>query len=72
MGRLVCREFAAEHIPFVVVEKNADLADKVHGEHALVIHGDATLDDTLRQAGIDRAERWSRWSRPTRTTCTSR
>jgi voltage-gated potassium channel len=55
MGRLVCKEFANEHIPFVVVEKNEDLLKNLHSEYGLAVHGDATLDDTLRQAGIDRA-----------------
>jgi voltage-gated potassium channel len=55
MGRLVCKEFASEHIPFVVVEKNPDFLEHFHNEFGLPIHGDATLDDTLRQAGIDRA-----------------
>jgi voltage-gated potassium channel len=55
MGRLVCKEFAAERIPFVVVEKNAELLERFDYARGLSIHGDATLDDTLRQAGIDRA-----------------
>lgn len=55
MGRLVCKEFSAAALPFVVVEKQAELLENFTLKGGLTVHGDATLDDTLRQAGIDRA-----------------
>lgn len=55
MGRLVCKEFAAERIPFVVIDKKEELVENFALEHGVALHGDATLDDTLRHAGIDRA-----------------
>lgn len=55
MGRLVCREFARLQKRFVVIDLSADdLKDfSIPGGIALV--GDATSDDVLRQAGIERA-----------------
>jgi voltage-gated potassium channel len=54
MGRLVCREFQANNVPFVVVEENADSADFQTGP-GLLIDGDATSDEVLRRAGVVRA-----------------
>ncbi|MCX5661542.1 MAG: potassium channel protein [Planctomycetota bacterium] len=55
MGRLVCREFARNHRPFVVIDINeADLRD-FECENGIKLVGDATSDDVLRHAGIERA-----------------
>jgi len=53
MGRIVCRELRSGHIPFVVIESedmviNAD-------DDIPFIRGDATRDENLRLAGIERA-----------------
>jgi voltage-gated potassium channel len=55
MGRQICQEFGQAHVPFVVVDQDAArLADfAIPLGHPLV--GDATSDDILREAGIDRA-----------------
>jgi len=55
MGRLVCREFSEAGTPFIVLDSNdAALADfALPG--GVSLHGDATNDDCLRRAGIDRA-----------------
>lgn len=55
MGALICREFAAKPLPFVVVEKIADVAAKLESEGYLFLRGDATDDETLLKAGIRRA-----------------
>lgn len=56
MGSLICREFAAKPIPFVIVERNADIIEKLKEESYLFLHGDATDDETLLKAGIKKAK----------------
>lgn len=56
MGSLICREFAAKPLPFVVVEKIPDVIEKLKEEGYLFLHGDATDDETLLKAGIRRAK----------------
>ena len=55
IGNLICREFSAKPIPFVVVEKDPLLCEKLDQEGILFVRGDATDDDTLMAAGILRA-----------------
>jgi voltage-gated potassium channel len=55
IGALICREFAAKPLPFVVIEKSAEVLDKLEQENYLHLRGDATEDDTLLKAGIRRA-----------------
>jgi len=56
MGALICREFTAKPLPFVVVEKSAAVAEKLEEEGYLFLRGDATDDETLLKAGIRRAK----------------
>ena len=56
IGALICREFAAKPIPFVVVESNPAVLEKREGESILFLHGNATEDETLLKAGIMRAK----------------
>ncbi|KAF0221374.1 MAG: TrkA domain-containing [Geobacteraceae bacterium] len=56
MGSLICREFAAKPIPFVIVEKNTEIIEKLKDEGYLFLYGDATDDETLLKAGIKRAK----------------
>jgi voltage-gated potassium channel len=55
VGRRVAEEFRAAKVPYVVLDfrEDATAAAKVHGD--LLIEGDATEDEDLRRAGIDRA-----------------
>jgi voltage-gated potassium channel len=55
MGRLVCREFAARSLPFVVVEREGDRLEEFDIEYGIPLHGDSTSDEVLRRAGVDRA-----------------
>lgn len=55
MGRLVCLEFAQEKIPFVVIERSSELLQDFNIPLGIPLEGDATVDDVLRKAGIDRA-----------------
>jgi voltage-gated potassium channel len=54
MGRIICNELKGNKMPFVVIEKNIDPISN-SGE-ALVIGGDATSDEVLKAAGIDKAK----------------
>jgi len=56
MGIAICRELAARSRPFVVIDTDPSrLADAGQIDGILSIEGDATDDDILREAGIDRA-----------------
>jgi voltage-gated potassium channel len=55
MGRIVCDELDQQGKSFVVVERSNDLLGGLRYAHGLPLVGDATTDDTLRAAGIDRA-----------------
>jgi voltage-gated potassium channel len=56
MGSLICKEFAAKPIPFLVVERDLEVIEKLKEEHYLYLHGNATDDDTLLKAGIKKAK----------------
>jgi voltage-gated potassium channel len=56
IGSLICREFKANNLPFVIVEKSAEAIEKLDEEGYLHMRGDATLDETLLKAGIKRAK----------------
>lgn len=53
MGRIICRELRGEKASFVIIEK--DPAKGVCAGDTLIMNGDATSDDSLRDAGIERA-----------------
>jgi voltage-gated potassium channel len=56
MGRLVCSEFAALKMPFVVVDRQPGLLDEFSSPVGVPLQGDATHEETLRRAGIARAK----------------
>ena len=55
IGALICKELLARPVPFVVVEKDPALWEKLDEEGILYVRGDATDDDALVSAGIRRA-----------------
>lgn len=55
IGNLICREFAARPLPFVVVEKDPELCRRLSDDGILFVAGDATDDATLEAAGIRQA-----------------
>jgi voltage-gated potassium channel len=55
IGQLICKEFEAKPIAFVVVEKNPHLCERLGRDGYLFVHGNATDDDSLLAAGIGRA-----------------
>ena len=54
MGKIICQELLTEGSKFVVVEKVASPELAAITEFPVMV-GDATIDDTLKSAGIDRA-----------------
>jgi voltage-gated potassium channel len=56
IGRLICREFAAKPAPFLVVEQDLELCREIDEMGYLYVHGDATRDEILLQAGIRSAK----------------
>ncbi len=55
VGRSVARELARKPVPFVIIENADSKRERFLSENWLVIAGDATQEQTLRQAQIDRA-----------------
>ena len=55
IGHLICREFQSRPMPFVVVEKDPHLIERLKREGFMYVEGDATDDETLQAAGIDAA-----------------
>ena len=55
MGRQIALEFATEGIAFIVIEFQADMAEASQNLGYISLQGDATLDETLIKAGIERA-----------------
>lgn len=55
MGRLVCAEFSAQGRGFVVVDRQADLLQGFALPHGVALAGDATADEVLKRAGVERA-----------------
>ena len=55
VGRSVARELARKPVPFVIVENAEAKRQRYASENWLVVAGDATVEQTLRQAQIERA-----------------
>lgn len=56
IGYLICRELAAEKVPFVVIEKSPEVIQRIEDEGFLCYHGDSTNDKSLLEAGIKQAK----------------
>jgi voltage-gated potassium channel len=56
VGEEISREFADRKIPFVVVEINPEAIERAERRGVLLLVGDATTDEALREAGIMRAQ----------------
>jgi voltage-gated potassium channel len=55
MGRAFCRYLIQKGLKFVVIEKNEDRIPIMNTDHILYVAGEATLEDNLVKAGIERA-----------------
>jgi voltage-gated potassium channel len=56
MGKIIARELKHNKLPFSVIEKDDVLLDSDERGEMLIIQGDATKDDLLKRAGIERAK----------------
>ena len=56
MGKRICKELSVKPLPFVVIEKDPDIIAALQREGIVAIEGDATQDEVLIQAGIERAK----------------
>jgi|FLOH01.1.fsa_nt_gi voltage-gated potassium channel len=56
MGRAVVSELQASNEPFVIIEANAERIEDIAENHLIHIHGDATSEEILTRAGIDKAK----------------
>jgi len=55
MGRLAAEEFSSAGLSFVVVDRDPKVLEGFDIPHGIPLVGDATGDDALRRAGVDRA-----------------
>ena len=56
IGEIICREFAASAIDFVVIDDDPEAIQRVEEEGYIYYHGSATEDKTLVEAGVERAK----------------
>lgn len=56
LGRIICRELKAHGVPTVVIENKAEAAQGLESEGILCIQSDATGEEALLEAGIERAK----------------
>ncbi len=55
MGKIVCDELEYQHRPFVAIDRSVGRISDWPYRHGLRVTGDATEDEYLRKAGIERA-----------------
>ncbi len=56
VGRRVAEEFRAAGVPYLVLDFHEDALAAAREDGVLLIEGDATRDENLRKAGLDRAK----------------
>jgi len=56
MGRLVCHEFDRHKVPYVIIDRDEELLEERPHDAGIPVHGDATEDNTLKRAGVERAK----------------
>ncbi|MFO0803571.1 MAG: potassium channel protein [Gemmataceae bacterium] len=56
MGRIVCGELERQKRRFVVLDTDPNHLANFPYKYGLPVHGDATVDEMLRKAGVDRAK----------------
>lgn len=55
VGRTVARELEAEGVPFVVIEKDEHLEERLSADGVTYVIGDPASEQILNQAGVERA-----------------
>lgn len=56
MGRIVCDELERQKRRFVLIDRAADSLKELKYTYGLAVPGDATTDELLRKAGVERAK----------------
>jgi voltage-gated potassium channel len=56
VGRRVAEEFRAASVPHLVVDYHEDAVESAREDGVLIVEGDATKDENLRRAGLERAQ----------------
>ena len=56
VGQEIAVELLQRKAPFVIVDTDPEVVEKARGQGLLVVLGDATLEDTLREAHVDRCK----------------
>jgi voltage-gated potassium channel len=55
IGRSICQELVRQKVAFVLVERNEGIVRDFQMPEAVAVAGDATSDEVLKKAGIERA-----------------
>ena len=55
VGRLIAKEFGRQKVPFVLIEKDRETLERHQWDGLLAIQGDATEEENLIRAGVQRA-----------------
>ena len=55
MGRHVCQEFSRQGLPFVIIDRRSEVLRDFDVPHGIALEGDATSDEVLKRAGVERA-----------------
>ena len=55
MGTQIVAEFEHHRVPYVVIDQTQEALDRIRAEGRLHIEGDASSEEVLKQAGIERA-----------------
>jgi voltage-gated potassium channel len=55
MGEIIAREFARQHVPFVVIERSAERMQLAMEHGFVAVEADASSEEALRRVRIDRA-----------------
>ena len=56
IGTIICEEFSKGGQPYVIIDQDRELLQTFEKPHGVLLVGDATLDDVLKKAGINRAK----------------
>lgn len=55
VGEEIARTFKSEKVPFVIIENRAECIERLREMEYIYLEGDATRDDVLKSAGIEKA-----------------
>jgi len=55
MGEIIAREFARQHTPFIVIDRNPDRIHSAMDQGFVAVEADASNEDVLRRVHIERA-----------------